>query len=100
MLSLWRSLLRTTAEGGLCSPRKRGEVERNSRRAIADRRLERQRGIPGEENPGVLRYLGDESIDQRTPHLFAMHGCEMGCGQHLANQPSGLAGVHEIVDDQ
>src|SRR6266436_10125578 len=36
-----------------------------SRRPIADRRLERQRGIPGEEYPGVLRHFGNKSVDQR-----------------------------------
>ena len=30
-----------------------------------DRRLERQRGIPGKMDPGVLRHFGDEGIDQR-----------------------------------
>src|ERR1700722_18704383 len=31
-----------------------------SRRAVADRRLEKKCGVPWKENPGVLRHLGDE----------------------------------------
>src|SRR5258708_19581981 len=37
-----------------------------SRRAVADRRLERQGGIPGKENPGVLRHLRYKRVDQRA----------------------------------
>src|SRR5712691_20829 len=48
-----------------------------SRRAVADRRLERERGIPGKEDPGVLRHFGDEGVDQRTPHRLGVHRCEM-----------------------
>src|SRR5947209_235798 len=32
----------------------------SSRRPLADRRLEREPGVPGKEYPGVLRDLGDE----------------------------------------
>src|SRR5260370_42249041 len=36
------------------SPAACGERQEGSRRAVADRRLERERGIPPKENPGVL----------------------------------------------
>src|SRR6267154_3516895 len=72
----------------------------NSRRAVADRRLKRERGIPGKEDPGGLRHFGDESVDQRPPHRFGINRCEMRVRNHLAHQPPGLAGVDEIIDDQ
>src|SRR6185437_7164339 len=71
-----------------------------SRRAVADRGLERQRGVPGEEYPGVLRYLGDERIHQRPSLRLGIDGGEMRIGQHRAYQPPGLAGIDEIVDDE
>src|ERR1700694_5315245 len=71
-----------------------------SRRAVADRRLERQRGVPWKENPGVLRHFGNKSVDQRPSHRLRIHRCEMRVGDHLTHQPPGLAGVDEVVDDQ
>src|SRR5579863_6436376 len=71
-----------------------------SRRAVADRRLERQRGVPWEEYPGVLRDLGDEGIDQRPALRLGIDRGEMRLRHHVAHQPPGLAGVDEIVDDQ
>src|SRR5258705_13476394 len=71
-----------------------------SRCAVADRRLERQRGIPWKEDPGVLRDFGNKRVDQRPPHRFCINRCEMRLGNHLAHQPPGLAGVDEIIDDQ
>ncbi|GCC45564.1 hypothetical protein chiPu_0029711, partial [Chiloscyllium punctatum] len=69
-------------------------------RPILDRRLERQRGVPGEENPGVLRHLGDVGVDQRPPLRLGVDRGEMRVGQHLAHHPAGLAGVDKVVDDQ
>src|ERR1700694_3292722 len=71
-----------------------------SRRAVADRRLERQRGVPWKENPGVLRYFGDEGVDQRPSLRLGVDGCEMRRWQHVTHQPCGLAGIDEIVNDQ
>src|ERR1700756_4098560 len=71
-----------------------------SRRAVADRRLERQRGVPGKEDPGVLRHLGDVGVDQRAALGLGIDSCEMRVGQHLAHQLAGLAGIDEVVDDQ
>src|SRR4051812_42092539 len=68
-----------------------------SRRAVADRRLERQRGIPRKKDPGVLRHLGDEGIDQRPAFGLGVDGGEMRVRHHLAHQPPGLAGVDEII---
>src|SRR5215217_5762235 len=42
------------------SPRNDGKA----RPSRTDRRLERERGIPGKVNPGILRHFGDEGIDQ------------------------------------
>src|SRR6202140_3246432 len=72
----------------------------SSRRAVAERRLERERGIPGKEDPGVLRHFGDEGIDQRPSLRLGVDGCEMRVRHHVAHQPPGLAGVDEIIDDQ
>ena len=36
-----------------------------------------KRGVPGKEDPGVLRHSGDEGINQRTPHRFGVDGGEM-----------------------
>src|SRR5258705_1241732 len=72
----------------------------NSRRAIADRRLKRERGIPGKEDPGVLRHFGDESVDQRPSHRFCIHRGAMRIHDHVAHQPPGLAAVAKLVDDQ
>src|SRR6185312_11029946 len=65
-----------------------------------DRRLERQCGIPGKVNPGVLRHFGDEGIDQRLALGLGVDGGEMRVRHHRTHQPPGLAGVDEVVDDQ
>src|SRR5882757_8605073 len=70
------------------------------RRAVADWRLKRQRGIPGEEDPGVLRYLGDVGVDQRPALRLGIDRGEMRIGEQLAHQLAGLAGIDEVVDDQ
>jgi len=70
------------------TPRRRGSA------------LERQRGIPRKENPGVLRHLGDESIDQRTPHRLAYTVAKCASGSMSRTSRPVLPGVHEIVDDQ
>src|SRR6202163_2510371 len=71
-----------------------------SRRAVADRRLERERGIPGKVDPCVLRHLGDKRVDQRPALRLGVDRRKMRIRHHRAHQPAGLAGVDEIVDDQ
>ena len=44
---------------------------------FADRRLEGQPHIPREVDPGVLRHLGDEGVDQRPAHRLGIDGREM-----------------------
>src|ERR1051325_4895296 len=68
--------------------------------AFADRRQERKPGVPGKIDPGVLRYLGDEGVDQRPAHRLGVDGCEMRAGQQLAHHLRGLSGVDQVVDDQ
>src|SRR5262249_36051281 len=67
---------------------------------LADRRLERQSGVPREEDPGVLRDLGDEGVDHRPAHRLGIDGGEMRLRQNLAHHFCGLAGVDQVVDDQ
>src|SRR5207247_10073653 len=69
-------------------------------RSITDRRLERQRGVPRKEHPGVLRYFGNERIDQWPALRLGVDGGKMRVRHHVAHQPSGLAGIDEVVDDQ
>ena len=71
-----------------------------SRRSVADRRLERQRGIPGKEDPGILRDFRDERIDQRASHRLGVDGGEMRLGQDVAHQLGGLPGVDQVVHHQ
>ncbi len=75
-------------------------ARRALRRPVADRRLERQAGVPGEEDPGVLRHLGDVAVDQRAAHRLGVDGREMRRRHQIAHHAGGLAGVDEIVDDQ
>ena len=48
-----------------------------SQPALADRRLEGEPGVPGKEDPGVLRHFGDEGVDQRPAHRLGIDGGEM-----------------------
>src|SRR5882672_4046677 len=49
--------------------------------AVLDGRLEREAGVPGEEDPGVLRHLGDEGIDHRLAQRLGVDAGEMRLGQ-------------------
>ncbi len=69
-------------------------------RAALDRRLERIAHVPGEIDPGVLRHLGDEGVDERPPLRLGVDGGEMRVRQHRAHDRSGAAGIDKIVDDQ
>src|SRR4029079_16405544 len=72
----------------------------NLSRAVADRRLERQRGIPGKVNPRVLRHFRNERVDQWLTLRLGVNSCEMGVGHHRTHPPPRLAGIDEVVDDQ
>src|ERR1700733_12185021 len=68
--------------------------------SFANRRLERQPGVPGKVDPGVLGHFGNEGVDQRPAHGLGVDRGEMRARQQRANDLGGLAGVDEIVDDQ
>src|SRR5215470_19431215 len=65
-----------------------------------NRRTEREPGVPGKEDPGVLRHLGDERVDHRAAHRLGIDGREVRLRQQIAHYLGGLAGVDEVVDDQ
>ncbi len=56
--------------------------------------------VPWEEDPSVLRHFSDEGVDQFAALRLGVNGGEVGAGEHFANDASGVAGVHEIVNDQ
>src|ERR1044071_2882098 len=70
------------------------------RAALADRRQEREPRIPGKIDPGVLRHLGDKSVDHRAALRLRIDCGEMRAGQKLARDLCGLAGIDQVVDDQ
>src|SRR5260221_7157907 len=62
------------------SPRKRGEVKLRGAyvalpRIGPDRRLEGEACVPREVYPGVLRYFGDEGVEQPPSHLPCVERC-------------------------
>jgi hypothetical protein len=65
-----------------------------------DRRLERQARIPWKIDPGILRDLGDERVDQGASHRLCIHSGEMRVRQQVAHDARGLAGIDQVVDDQ
>src|SRR5262249_51410499 len=67
---------------------------------FADRRLERQARIPGKIDPGVLRHLRDERVDQRTPHRLRIDGCKVSIRQEVTDDTRGLSCIDKIIDDQ
>src|ERR1700704_3274177 len=67
--------------------------------ALLDGRLEREAGVPGEEDPGVLRHFGDEGIDHRLAQRLGVDAGEMRLGQDLAHQLGGAAGGDPVGRD-
>src|ERR1700730_3587784 len=49
-----------------------------------DRRLKTQAEVPREIDPGVLRYLGNEGIDECAPQRLGIDRCDTRLGQDLA----------------
>src|SRR5438477_2080247 len=68
--------------------------------AFADRRLEGKPGIPGKIDPGILRYFGDEGVDQRAAHGLGVNRGKMSLGEKVAHEPRSVAGIDQVVDDQ
>src|SRR6516225_4120231 len=68
--------------------------------ALTDWRLKREPGVPREVDPGILRHLGDEGIDERTPHRLGVDGGEMRSRQQSPHHLPGPARVNEIVYNQ
>src|SRR5699024_4799210 len=60
--------IRHRPETGDACPRISGAAATPSLLTVANGRRELQRGVPGEVNPGVLRYLRDKGIDELAPH--------------------------------
>jgi len=57
---------------------------------VPDRRLEGKPGVPGEIDPGVLRYLCDERVDHGSAHGLGVDGREMRLGPRArVHAPSG-----------
>lgn len=56
--------------------------------------------IPGEVDPLVLVELLDAQIHHLPAHGLGVKRGEEGLGQELANHPGGIAGIHQIVDEQ
>src|SRR5690606_17849862 len=56
--------------------------------------------VPGEEYPGVLADLGDKGVDHVAALGLGVDGGEVGTGQHVADDAGGIAGVHQIIDDE
>ena len=67
---------------------------------LGDRLLIGEAEIPREIDPGVLRNLGHEGVDQRAALRLGVDGGEMRLRQHGAHEARGLAGVGQVVDDQ
>src|SRR5215471_10383838 len=67
---------------------------------LADRRLECEARIPREIDPGVLRHLGDEGVDQWPAHGLCVDRSKMGLRQHVAHHARGFAGVDQVVDNK
>src|SRR5450631_2514529 len=65
-----------------------------------DRRLKTEAKIPGEIDPGVLRHLGDEGIDERTAERLCIDRRDMRLGQYRANEFDRRARIGEIIDDE
>src|SRR5262245_66024646 len=58
--------------------------------ALANRRLKGEPGVPRKEDPGVLRHLGNESVDHRAAHRLGVNGGEVRLGQQVAHELGGL----------
>src|SRR5581483_4113925 len=67
--------------------------------AGADRRLKRKSGVPRKIDPGILRHLGDEGVDQRPAHGLGIDSGEMRRRQQIPYDARGLARIDQIVDD-
>src|SRR5215467_8945353 len=67
---------------------------------LADRRLECEARIPREIDPGVLRHLGDESVNRWPAHGLCVDRGKMRLRQHVAHDTRGFAGVDQVVDNQ
>src|SRR5579862_2425848 len=68
--------------------------------ALADRRREGGRGVPGKIDPGVLRDFGDEGVDQRPAHRLGIDRGEVRGGENIAHNARGFSGVDQVVDDE
>src|SRR5262249_2391413 len=67
---------------------------------LADRRLECEARVPREIDPGVLRHLGDEGVDQWPAHGLCVDRGKMRLRQHVAHHARGFAGVaHAVVNN-
>ncbi len=69
-------------------------------RLAGERGDELRLGIPGEENPGILRDFGDERVHHRLAGGLGVDGGEMRLWQEVADHLGGGAGIDEVVDDQ